>query len=242
MTTSITRYKVWDRTTRIFHWVNATAVILLMLLGTLILNADQFDIANMVLLKQVHSIVGYVFVVNLLWRLIWAFIGGHYARWRQVLPVRLSEIKAFLASLSAGKPKQYLGHNPLARLIITAFFLVLTVQGATGLVIAGTDLYSGPFGSYFANWVTEGDPARLAALQPGDRSQTVESAYTEMRAFRRPIISTHVYGFYTILTLFLVHLIGVIVSENREKNGLVSAMITGEKVLDEPPADRDHRH
>jgi Ni/Fe-hydrogenase 1 B-type cytochrome subunit len=241
MTTEIKRYKVWDRTTRIFHWINAISVILLMLLGTLILNADRFQFESEVFLKTVHSIVGYVFVVNLLWRLIWGFIGGHYARWRQVLPVGPSEVKAYLAGFSSGKPRQYLGHNPMGRLIITAFFLVLTVQGATGLVIAGTDLYSGPFGSYFANWVTEGDPARLAALQPGDRSQTVEAAYTEMRAFRRPIISTHVYGFYTILTLFLIHIIGVIVSENREKNGLVSAMITGEKVLDDHPVDGQNK-
>ena len=237
MTTEIKRYIVWDLTTRLFHWINAITVILLMLLGTLILNADRFQFESEVFLKTVHSIVGYVFVINLLWRLIWGFVGGHYARWRQVLPVGPSEIKTYLSGLSGGKPKQYLGHNPMGRLIITAFFLVLTLQGTTGLVIAGTDLYSGPFGSYFANWVTEGDPARLAALQPGDRSQTVEAAFTEMRAFRRPIVSTHVYGFYVLSILFLIHILGVIFAEIREKNGLVSAMITGEKVLDGAPVD-----
>ncbi len=138
----IKRYKVWDRTTRIFHWINAIAVILLMLVGTLILNADRFDIGNEVLLKKVHASVGYVFVINLVWRLIWGFIGGHYARWRQVLPTSPAEIKSYVSSFVSAKPKQYLGHNPLARLIITAFFLVLTVQASTGLIIAGTDLYA----------------------------------------------------------------------------------------------------
>lgn len=237
MTTEIKRYKVWDRSTRIFHWVNATAVILLMMLGTLILNADRFEIGNEVMLKKVHASVGYVFVINLVWRLIWAFIGSHYARWRQILPTSLAETKSYMTSLASGKPKQYLGHNPLARVNITVFFLVLSVQASTGLIIAGTDLYAPPFGSYFANWVTEGDPARLAALQPGDRSQTVESAYTEMRAFRAPVITMHIFGFYTVLTLVLIHIFGVVVTEFKEKNSVVSAMITGEKVLDDIPSD-----
>lgn len=241
MTMTLTRHEVWDRTTRIFHWVNATAVILLMLLGTLILNADRFDIGNMVLLKKVHNAVGYVFVINLIWRLIWGFIGSHYAKWRQILPTGPQEVKSYIDSMASGKPRQYLGHNPFGRLIITVFFLVLSLQATTGLIIAGTDLYAPPFGNYFANWVTEGDPERLAALMPGDRTQTVESAYTEMRAFRSPVITTHIYGFYVIFVLFLVHITGVIVAEVREKNGLVSAMITGDKVLDDAPADGDDK-
>ena len=58
-----------------------------------------------------------------------------------------------------------------------------------------------------------------------------------MRAFRRPIVSTHVYGFYVLSIIFLIHIFGVIFAEIREKNGLVSAMITGEKVLDGAPVD-----
>ncbi len=72
---------------------------------------------------------------------------------------------------------------------------------------------------------------------PGDRGQTGESAYTEMQAFRSPVITMHVYGFYTILTLVLLHIFGVFVTEIKENNGLVSAMITGEKVLDHVPSD-----
>lgn len=237
MSSLLLRHKVWDRSTRLFHWINAVCVILLMLLGTLILNHDWLGMESEVNLKRVHSWVGYVFAINLFWRLTWGFLGGHYARWRQVLPVSPRETLAYVSSLASGRSKQYLGHNPLGRLMITAFFLLLSVQAVTGLIIAGTDLYQPPFGSYFANWVTDGDPGRLAQLQPGDRSATVESSYAEMRAFRSPIIRTHLYNFYILVALFFVHIIGVIIGELREKNGLVSAMITGEKVLDETPAD-----
>ena len=237
MTASIKRYKVWDRTTRIFHWINAISVILLMLLGTLILNHDWMGIEDEVNLKHIHSWVGYVFAINLSWRLIWGFIGGYYARWRQVLPFGPQETLAYISSIASGKPKQYLGHNPLGRLIISIFFVLLSAQAITGLVLAGTDLYAPPFGFYFANWVTDGDPTRLATLKPGDRSATVESSYTEMRAFRSKFLEVHEINFFILVTLLLVHIGGVIFGELREKNGLISAMITGEKVLDETPVD-----
>ena len=213
-----------------------------MLLGTLILNHEWIGIDNEVNLKRFHSWVGYVFVVNLCWRLIWGFIGGHYAGWRQIRPAGPRETLAYVSSLTSNTPKQYLGHNPLGRLIIGLFFLLLSVQAVTGLIIAGTDLYAPPFGSYFANWVTDGDSDRLAALQPGDRSATVESSYAEMRAFRSPIVRTHEYNFFLLVILVLVHIAGVIIGELRERNGLVSAMITGEKVLDDVPTDGDHNH
>ena len=67
----------------------------------------------------------------------------------------------------------------------------------------------------------------------------VEAAYEEMRAFRKPLIILHVYGFYALLSLVIVHIAGVIVSEFREKNDLISAMITGEKILDGQAEDEN---
>lgn len=149
MTTKIQRHKVWDKTTRIFHWLNAATVLSLITVGILILNADLFGIegAAKVLLKEIHAYIGYVFVINLIWRLIWAFIGNHYARWRQILPSGhdyLKSLKRYIANLRSGIRQQYLGHNPIARLIISLFFLLLSLQATTGLIIAGTDLYYPP--------------------------------------------------------------------------------------------------
>jgi Ni/Fe-hydrogenase 1 B-type cytochrome subunit len=243
MTTKLQRYKVWDLTTRVFHWVNAASVLSLIIVGLVILNAKLFGIEGeaKVLLKMVHASIGYVFVINLLWRIFWAFVGNYHARWGQILPTGknyLHSLKTYTANFFSGIRQQYLGHNPVARLIISLFFILLSMQAITGLVIAGTDLYYPPFGDYFAEWVTDGDPERLKQLKPGDKSQLVESAYTEMRAFRKPFITLHVVGFYILSVLILIHVIGVIVTEVRERNGLISAMITGEKVLDDVPLDK----
>jgi len=244
MTTKLQRHKVWDRTTRVFHWVNAASVLSLIFVGLLIFNAKLFGIEGeaKILLKVIHVSIGYVFVLNLLWRIIWAFVGSHYARWRQILPTGnnyLYSFRTYTANFFSGIRQQYLGHNPVARLIISLFFILLSMQAITGLVIAGTDLYYPPFGGYFAEWVTDSDSERLKQLRPGDKSQVVGSDYAEMRSFRKPFITVHVYNFYILSVLILIHIIGVIVTEIREKNGIISAMISGEKVLDDVPQDEN---
>ncbi len=243
MTTKLQHHKVWDRTTRIFHWINAVSVLSLVVIGILILNTKTFGITGdaKILLKTIHVYFGYVFTLNLAWRLIWAFIGSHYARWHQILPIGknyLQSLKSYLSGLRSGARQQYLGHNPAGRLIICLFFLLLSTQAITGLVLAGTDLYLPPFGNHIAEWVTEGDTNRLEELKPGDKTFVVDTAYKEMRSFRKPFIEIHEIGFYLLLILILIHIIGVIVTELKEKNGLVSAMITGEKVLDDDPQDK----
>ncbi len=240
----VKRYKVWDRTTRVFHWINATTVILLMIVGTIILNAKTLGIEGeaKILLKTVHAYIGYIFVINLVWRIIWAFIGNRYARWGQILPIGKNystSLKEYTTAMRSGKPQHYLGHNPVARLIVGLFFLLLSIQAISGLIIAGTDLYLPPFGNHFAEWVTEGDPERLQVLKPGDKTHVVDSAYKEMRSFRKPIITTHYYLFFIILGLVVLHIVGVIVTELKERSGLISAMITGEKVFDNKPVDQN---
>ncbi len=237
------RYKIWDKTTRIFHWINAITVILLMLIGTVILNAKTLGITGdaKVLLKTIHAYIGYIFVINLIWRLIWAFIGSHFSRWRQILPFGknyLTDFKEYSTSIYSEKPQQYMGHNPVAKLIIGLFFLLLSIQASTGLIIAGTDLYLPPFGDYFAEWVTEGNSKHLDALKPGDKTHVVETAYKEMRDFRKPIITIHYYLFFVLVALVLIHVIGIIFSELKEKSGLISAMITGIKTIEGEPKDQ----
>lgn len=136
-----------------------------------------------------------------------------------------------------GKAPDYLGHNPLGRLMVLALLILLLTQAATGLVLAGTDLYKPPFGGLFAEWVTKGDPDKLAILVPGSKDAVDPVAYEDMRRFRKPFITIHKFNIYALITLSLLHILGVVVTEVRERNGLVSAMITGEKVFSARPID-----
>ena len=65
-----------------------------------------------------------------------------------------------------------------------------------------------------------------------------EAAWNALRAFREPFITVHYYGFYALLVLVVLHIAAVVVTELREGGNLVSAMITGRKVLSQSPADQ----
>jgi len=240
------RYAVWDLTVRIFHWLNVACVFSLMAAGLVLLNDDALGLTKdgKILLKTLHVYIGYVFALNLIWRLIWGFIGSKYARWRNILPLGKAyktQLAAFIRGEKEGRPPGFLGHNPIARLMVTLLFLLLSAQAISGLVVAGTDLYLPPFGGQMAQWVSTApeNPANVAAIQPYSKVNVDPVRYKEMRAFRKPFISTHVFVFYTLLGAILFHVAGVVVSEIREKSGLISAMVTGKKVFSKRPIDMD---
>ena len=81
-------YPVWDVATRWFHWVNLVCVFALAAIGTGILFEKELGVTDSgkILLKTTHVWFGYVFAVNLAWRLIWTFIGNRHARWSAILP------------------------------------------------------------------------------------------------------------------------------------------------------------
>jgi len=241
---ALTEYRVWDRTQRIFHWVNFLAVVTLAAIGTVILNADRLGIPDepgMVTLKTVHVYVGYVFLLNLLWRLVWAFIGGPFARWRALLPggrMFGRRLVDFVKGFVAGDAPFYLGHNPLARIFLSLLVLSLVVQGSTGMVLAGTDVYMPPFGGVVREWVAA-DTHDPALVRPYSPATVNTEAYADMRAFRGPIIDIHEYNFYILLTLIVFHIASAIVAEFREGGAVITAMFTGRKVHRGKPVDRN---
>jgi len=238
---SLIEYRVWDRTTRLFHWINVLCVLGLIAVGTVILNAGDLGVPNdgKIALKTAHVTIGYVFVANLFWRLIWGFIGGPYSRWSKILPCGkgyFRALAAYIKSLISGKPEFHIGHNPLGRIAITALMLALLVQGSTGLILAGTDVYMPPFGQYFTEWVAgpDMDPTQVKPYAP----ETVnKQSYDEMREFRAPVIKTHVTTFYILLTLIFLHIAAVIVSDIRDGGSIISAMFTGRKTVPEKAAN-----
>ena len=239
-------YSVWDRTTRVFHWINVICVIGLISVGVVILNNKILGVSSdgKILLKTIHVYIGYVFLFNLIWRFIWGFIGNKYARWKAVLPIGKGywhSVREYIVCVKAGDPPQYLGHNPVAKLMVAFLFLLLSMQAITGLVLAGTDLYLPPFGHEIAEWVTGAgeEHDKIANLKPGSKDDVDSEAYAEMRKFRKPFITIHLYSFYVLLISIVLHIAAIVLTEVRERNGLVSAMLTGKKVVSRKPIDLD---
>lgn len=234
-------YSVWDPVVRWFHWINVLCVLGLIAVGVAILNDKALGVDNdgKILLKSVHVYIGYVFAFNLAMRLVWAFVGGTNARWSAMLPGGRGywkELRSFLTELRAGRAKPYLGHDPLARIALTALLALLIVQAVSGLILAGTDLFMPPLGSRIASTVAAAgvDPSTLVPYAP---AMYDADAYAAMRSWRAPVVATHRYVFYSLLVLASLHILAVVLSEVRDGSGVVSAMFSGKKIAKEPPVD-----
>ena len=243
--TALKSYFVWDASIRWFHWINVICILGLIAVGVAILNDKALGVSTegKILLKTVHVWFGYVFAINLLWRLIWAFIGGPHARWSSILPTGpgyLNEVRAYISDFKAGRPRQYLDHNPLGRLAVSLILFLLLLQAITGLTLAGTDIFYPPIGAWIASWIAAPgiDPATLV---PYAKETYDAAAYESMRAFRQPFMTVHYYSFYTLLGVIVIHILAVVVTEIREGGNLISAMFSGKKILNKTPADQTEK-
>jgi len=241
--TTFQEHKAWDLPIRIFHWVNFTTVICLIFMGLIMLFKKELGITGIdakVALKEVHIIIGYVFVLNLVWRIIWGFIGNRYARWSNIFPARgfISTVRNYVLSVKRGDADQYIGHNPMGRLAITFIYLLLLTMAITGLVRAGTDIYYPPFGSLAAQYVTETgtDPN---SIQPYVAAGTDKDKVASLKVFKKPFGKVHLYGSYVLMFMIVLHIFFVVRIEIKEGGSLITAMFTGKKILAKKPVDLD---
>lgn len=231
---------VWSRSIRLFHWLNVLTITALIVIGLVIFNSKALGVSvdGKILLKTIHVIIGYIFAINLIFRITLGFIGSSFERWSQMLPFLtgyLSEFKQYRTE----KGKVFKGHNPLGKLMVLALMTLMSIQMATGLVLAGTDIYYPPLGKHFATSVAK-DESKLDEIKPYSKTNIDEAKYQEMRAFRSPIITAHVYAFYGLLILIPLHIFGVVFAERKEKSGLVSSMVSGYKYLPSKGSSSHH--
>jgi cytochrome b len=246
-------YLVWDRTVRAFHWLNFICVVALVFSGWALQHTTELALAlpGNLRLKTLHALVGYVFALNLIWRLVWGFTGGHFARWRQMLPMGRgygAELVNYVRRLGRPDAPTYLGHNPLGRISISVMLLTLLLLGASGLVLTGTDLYMPPFGRTIAAHIAapgvapwQVKPHLPDAASDQDRASMMATvnprAYAAMIRLRRPVAHLHDWGYYVLLLLVVVHIAAVVKGEIGADSGIVSAMFSGKKLLSRRPAD-----
>lgn len=241
--TQFQEHKVWDVPIRVFHWLNFLTIISLIFVGLIMLFKKELGITSLeakIGLKEVHVIIGYIFVLNFAWRIIWGFIGNKYAQWSNIIPHKgfVNVVRNYLLSAKSGDSKQYIGHNPLGRLAISFIYLLLLTMAITGLVRAGTDIYYPPFGSLVADYIAEPgtDPNSLMPyVDTGTDKEKVDS----LKAFKDPVGTVHIYSAYVLMFMIVLHIFFVVRTEIQEGGSLISAMFTGKKILKNNPIDSD---
>lgn len=126
--------RVWDLPTRFFHWGIASCF----LVGWLTLDNRYLDI---------HVFSGYLMGGLMLFRLIWGFVGGPYARFHS-FSYSLHEALSYTKSLLRPNPKRFLGHNPAGSWAIYLLLALMLSMLLTGLVTLGAEERHGPFAGW----------------------------------------------------------------------------------------------
>lgn len=123
--------KVWDLPTRLFHWLFAGSFTVAWLTH----EHDRY--------LDVHVFSGYLFFGLLLFRLVWGFAGGRYARFSAFRHSGRAARNYLLASLRGVAPR-HLGHNPAGAWAIFLMLGLALVVAFSGVLVLGGEEGHGP--------------------------------------------------------------------------------------------------
>jgi cytochrome b len=127
--------RVWDLPTRLFHWLLAGCVI-----GSFVTVKAGGN------WMQYHFWFGYSILTLIMFRVIWGFVGGRYARFSSFPP---NPFRA-LAYLK-GRATHDLGHSPIGALSVYLLLAVLGGQAIGGLFADDEIANAGPLSKYVSN-------------------------------------------------------------------------------------------
>ena len=139
------RVYVWEAPVRIFHWLNAAAILVLAITGfmigypvTLWMAAEPSQQYWFGWIRFTHFAAGYIFFFNAVFRLYWAFVGNEYARWSSYVPYRKDQFQNLWETIKVDivqirqHGKISVGHNYLAAFTYFGLFFLILFQVITG--------------------------------------------------------------------------------------------------------------
>ena len=158
-----------------------------------------------------HVFLAYLLLCSVVWRIIVGTKGIESDRFRHVF-ARTKDIKRLIGVKESDKSRlRFAGRSPLSRVIATSFYLAVSVNIATGLIRAGTDLYLPPFGPLVLGYVApEGERASIKAVKAGAFNK---ERMQKVRSFKKPVSEIHFIGAFIITFIALLHVIGVLLTE-----------------------------
>ena len=100
------RVLVWELPVRIFHWLNVLCITVLAVTGFIIANppaimssAEAVDSYWFGTVRMIHFTTGYIFLINAVARIYWAFYGNYYSNWRAFIPLSKKEWRSLRTSV-----------------------------------------------------------------------------------------------------------------------------------------------
>jgi cytochrome b len=178
--------KAWDPLIRVFHWSLVLSVVIAFI--------SEDDWMN------VHIWAGYAVSLLIGIRLLWGLVGTRNARFTSFVRSR-RVVMQHLKGMLAFKTPHYLGHNPVAAVMVLLLLSSITLVAFSGVIMIASE-GQGPlahtmFSSWNGKWLEE----------------------------------THEFLANFTLLLIVTHVSGVIFSSLLEGENLARAMLTGRKKL-----------
>ncbi|GAP38816.1 Ni/Fe-hydrogenase, b-type cytochrome subunit [Piscinibacter sakaiensis] len=217
---SIRSVYVYEAPVRLWHWVNALAIVVLCVTGYFIgspLPTQPGEAsANFLMgyIRFAHFAAAYVFAVGLLARIYWALVGNHHARELFTVPVFSRDYwRECLGMLRwyafvSDRPGRYVGHNPLARF---AMFFVFVLNAVflmfTGFAMYGEGLGAGSWADRLFGWV-------IPVL---GQSQDVHT--------------WHHLSMWVMVAFVIVHVYAAIREDIMGRQSIVSTMVSGHRTF-----------
>jgi len=176
--------KAWDPLVRVFHW----SLVFFFLLAYA--SGDEWT--------SLHVWAGYAVAMLVGFRLLWGIIGTRNARFLTFIKSP-RVVKQHLRDMLFLKAPHYLGHNPVAAVMVVALLVSISLVAFSGMALIAA----------------EGKGPLAGTLFAGINGETMEDVH-------------ELFANFTLLLVF-GHVAGVVISSLLEGENLVRAMVTGRK-------------
>lgn len=212
---------VYEVPVRLWHWVNALAIMVLCITGVFIGSPPpSMQIAEAThqfvfgYIRFAHFAAGMILTFGFLGRFYWSFVGNHHARQLFRLPLLNKhwwseiwfEVRWYL--FLEREPKKYVGHNPLAQ---AAMFFFMTL-GITFMIVTGFALYAEGAGQ-------------------GSLPDTLFGWLIPLVGNSQTVHSLHHLGMWSIVIFVIIHIYVAIREDIMSRQSMVSTMISGHRTF-----------
>ncbi len=220
---------VWKLPVRMYHWINAICIAVLLLSGFYIASpylnppiGEAVWFKQMSIFRFLHFAAAFIFIANYLFRMYWALFGhDKYARFAGFRPWSpkwwgkpFREQMSSYLFLRKDEPS-YIGHNPVAAM---SYFIFIFV-GSLFMIVTGLAMYG------------ENNPGGFTDTWFGWVIPLFGSSYN-LHIVHHSV--AWIFPFYLILHLYAVFRHDIV-----DRTSVTSSIITGykHKVEDEPSLD-----
>ncbi len=213
---SIKSVYVYEAPVRLWHWINALAILTLAVTGYFIgspLPTQPGEASANYLMGYIrfaHFAAGYLLAIGLIGRIYWAIVGNHHSRELFWVPVFSRTYWAeFFGMLKwyafiSPRPGRFVGHNPLARFAMVFGFLLLSAfMIVTGFALYAEGAQAGSWQDQLFGWV----------IPLFGQSQDVHT--------------WHRLGLWAMVVFVIVHVYAAIREDIMGRQSIVSTMISG---------------